>query len=183
MSVEHMLKVVHPFNRTNLFYEVRQTLLLSPSFSMSSSRRWNMQGHLIPWPKWPMFTNTSHCSTDDEADRARVSYTVEHGLHVTSLAPIYELKGSMLDRTIEGYRMLFSFHKWMNLLMRWSWGRPATLDRTLKEWEIGGNGEGVDVVCMIISVESTCIPDYFPRFVLRLHLVWGSIKVMFGSYT
>ena len=24
--------------------------------------------------------------------------------------------------------------------------RAATLDRTLQEWEMGGNGEGVDVV-------------------------------------
>lgn len=52
----------------------------------------------------------------------------------------------------------------------------------MKEWETGGNGEGVDVVCMIAIVESSCISDYFPRFVLPLHSVWGSTKAMFGSY-
>jgi hypothetical protein len=59
----------------------------------------------------------------------------------------------MLGRIIVGLRMYFGLRDsiWVqNDVLK---GEPystddraATLDKTLKEWEIGGSGEGVDVV-------------------------------------
>jgi hypothetical protein len=58
------------------------------------------------------------------------------------------------------------------------------LDKTLKEWEEGGNGTGgVDIVSTP-SLEPTDTFDFMtPRFVLRLRSAWVSIRAMFGAQT
>jgi len=58
------------------------------------------------------------------------------------------------------------------------------LDKTLKEWEEGGNGTGgVDIV----STHSFELTDTFDfvtsRFVLRSRSAWVSIRVTFGAQT
>ena len=60
----------------------------------------------------------------------------------------------MLGHIIAGLRMYYFSSRdsfWIGMIYsmpkRFSMvARAMTLDKTLKEWEIGGNGEGVDVV-------------------------------------
>lgn len=157
MSAEHMLKVVHPFNRANLYYEVLRTLSLSSSFS---------ECVIVMQMKYTGAPNTVTQMADVHEyisslhrRRGRPSSGI---VYCRARATCDELSAYLRVKGINArpyhrgvpYVVFFSS---VNLPMRWSWGRPATLDRTMMEWEIGGNGEGVDVVCVVATVESSCL--------------------------
>ena len=52
--------------------------------------------------------------------------------------------------------------------------RAMTLDKTLKEWEMGGNGEGVDVVRWLVLTHGVTVLELVPncRSVLQSPLEW-----------
>ncbi|KAH9936113.1 P-loop containing nucleoside triphosphate hydrolase protein, partial [Fomitopsis serialis] len=115
MSDEDLFKVVHPFNRPNLFYEVRYLSSPDPAFHMK-----------------------------DVLDYI-------HGLHDRRGQPS---SGIIYCRTRNRCNDLAAYLRGKGLNARpYHRGiKPAQLDRTLKDWEIGGTGEGgVDVVCATIA--------------------------------
>ncbi|KAF8215005.1 P-loop containing nucleoside triphosphate hydrolase protein, partial [Mycena galopus ATCC 62051] len=116
MSEEHLVKVVHPFNRANLFYEVRY---------MSAPNQATQMADISDY----IFTLYQR--------RGRAS------------------SGIVYCRTRNSCDELSAYLRGKGLSSRpYHRGIPsATLDRTLKEWTRGGNGEngGVDVICGTIA--------------------------------
>ncbi|KAH9959764.1 ATP-dependent DNA helicase [Russula dissimulans] len=115
MRPGRLLKFVHPFNRPNLFYEVRY-----------------------------------HSSMDGTAQMDEVlNYII--GLHRRRGRPS---TGIIYCRTRATCDDLSNYLRGKGLNCRpYHRGiKPAMLDRTLKEWEEGGNGAGgVDIVCATIA--------------------------------
>ncbi|TFY65529.1 hypothetical protein EVJ58_g1919 [Rhodofomes roseus] len=115
MSEEELFKVVHPFNRANLFYEVRYISSPDPAYHMKDVLEYI---HGLHDRRGRPSSGIIYCRT-----RARCDDLAAY------------LRGKGLNAR--------PYHRGV---------KPAQLDRTLKEWETGGTGEGgVDVVCATIA--------------------------------
>ncbi|KII90932.1 hypothetical protein PLICRDRAFT_174284 [Plicaturopsis crispa FD-325 SS-3] len=115
MSLDHLYKVVHPFNRANLFYEVRYMSAPDAPKQMDDIHQFISKIHRRRGrPSSGIIYCRTRATCDDLA-----AYLRGKGL---SARP---------------------YHRGI---------KTTTLDRTLKEWEEGGSGDGgVDVVCATIA--------------------------------
>ncbi|KZT73960.1 ATP-dependent DNA helicase [Daedalea quercina L-15889] len=115
MSEDDLFKVVHPFNRTNLFYEVRYLSSPDPAYHMKDILEYIRGLH---------------------ERRARSSSGI---IYCRTRARCDELSSYLRGKGLNAR----PYHRGI---------RPAQLDKTMKEWEVGGTGNGgVDVVCATIA--------------------------------
>ncbi|KAG1728493.1 P-loop containing nucleoside triphosphate hydrolase protein [Suillus paluster] len=115
MSEERLFTATHPFNRANLFYEIKYTAALDSLSRMSAVHDFIMTLH---------------------RRRARPSSGI---IYCRTRLACDELSAFLRGKGISArpYHRGISSH---------------TLDKTLSEWEAGGNGDGgVDVVCATIA--------------------------------
>ncbi|KAJ8516456.1 hypothetical protein ONZ45_g6223 [Pleurotus djamor] len=115
MSRENLYKALHPFNRTNLFYEIRYSASPDRASQMNSISE---------------YIRTLH------ARRGRPSSGI---IYCRSKATCDELSAHLRGQGINAK----PYHR----------GIPQqTLTKTMKDWEMGGDGGGgVDVVCATIA--------------------------------
>ncbi|EMD39586.1 hypothetical protein CERSUDRAFT_111898 [Gelatoporia subvermispora B] len=115
MAEDHMLKVVHPFNRSNLFYEVQYLASSYQDAHMSEIHKYISRLHER---RGRPSSGIIYCRTRKTCDELSQF-----------------LRGKGLNAR--------PYHRGIP---------PATLDRTLADWEIGGSDEGgVDVVCATVA--------------------------------
>ncbi|EIN12531.1 ATP-dependent DNA helicase [Punctularia strigosozonata HHB-11173 SS5] len=115
MSRDHLYKVVHPFNRANLYYEVRYLSNADPALHMHDVYEYISTLHRR---RKRASSGIVYCRTRAICDQLS-QYLRAKGL---SARP---------------------YHRGV---------KPQLLDKTLREWEMGGSGEGgVDVVCATIA--------------------------------
>ncbi|KAG1818681.1 P-loop containing nucleoside triphosphate hydrolase protein [Suillus subaureus] len=115
MSEERLFTASHPFNRTNLFYDIKYTAALDSLSRMSAVYDFVMTLH---------------------RRRARPSSGI---IYCRTRAACDELSAFLRGKGISAR----PYHRGI---------RPHMLDKTLSEWEAGGNGDGgVDVVCATIA--------------------------------
>ncbi|OJA20194.1 hypothetical protein AZE42_04614 [Rhizopogon vesiculosus] len=115
MSEERLFTAVHPFNRDNLFYDIKYTSALDSLSRMSAVYDFVMTLH---------------------RRRGRPSSGI---IYCRARKTCDELSAFLRGKGISArpYHRGISSH---------------TLDKTLSEWEVGGNGDGgVDVVCATIA--------------------------------
>ncbi|KDQ62727.1 hypothetical protein JAAARDRAFT_66384 [Jaapia argillacea MUCL 33604] len=115
MSEDHLYKVVHPFNRPNLFYEVRYAPYPDPFTQMNE-----------------IFTYI----TTLHQRRGRPSSGI---IYCRNRKTCDDLSAFLRGKGLNSR----PYHKGI---------KSGTLDKTLKDWEQGGDGDGgVDVVCSTIA--------------------------------
>ncbi|KAH8114509.1 ATP-dependent DNA helicase [Phellopilus nigrolimitatus] len=115
LNRDRMLRVLHPFNRDNLFYEVRYTACPTPSTQMSDVHQFIALLH---------------------QRRGRPSSGI---VYCRMRATCDELSQYLRNNGIQAR----PYHRGL---------KPNVLDKTLKEWQQGGDGSGgVDVVCATIA--------------------------------
>ncbi|EPQ51113.1 ATP-dependent DNA helicase [Gloeophyllum trabeum ATCC 11539] len=115
MSDEHLFKVVHPFNRANLYYEIQY---------------WSS-----PYPVAQMAEIFEYIS-NLHAKRGRASSGI---VYCRNRATCDELAAYLRGKGLNAR----PYHKGL---------KSSVLDKTLRDWEKGGSGDGgVDVVCSTIA--------------------------------
>ncbi|KAH7913942.1 P-loop containing nucleoside triphosphate hydrolase protein [Hygrophoropsis aurantiaca] len=120
MTSDRLFKAVHPFNRANLFYEVRYRSTQDESTSPSTAQMSDILD----------FITTLY------RRRERPSSGI---IYCRSKATCNELSAYLRGKGINSR----PYHRGIS---------STILDRTLREWEVGGAGEGgVDVVCATIA--------------------------------